>query len=88
MKQGRQTTVGIGTPQVRWREMHQSGRPSIIMFEIRSLDEHVGIGNWPILGDPEANVLPGIAPAWIDFGQEFLSTAELSQPLRVVLIGS
>jgi hypothetical protein len=24
------TTAGIGTPQVRWREMHQSGRVSII----------------------------------------------------------
>ena len=26
----RRTSSGIGTPQVRWREMHQSGRFSII----------------------------------------------------------
>ena len=29
-KQPAHTTAGIGTPQVRWREMHQSGRVSII----------------------------------------------------------
>ena len=27
---GSLTKTGIGTPQARWRETHQSGRPSII----------------------------------------------------------
>src|ERR1700730_17652829 len=30
-----QSTAGIGTPQARWREIHQSGR-SAIMLEMRS----------------------------------------------------
>src|SRR5581483_10323391 len=36
-----QRKAGIGTPQARWRDRHQSGRVSI-MFLIRSRD-HLGI---------------------------------------------
>ena len=41
------TKSGIGTPQVRWREMHQSGRDSIM--PVMRCSPHAGVHSTPLM---------------------------------------
>src|SRR5690242_17280434 len=67
-----QTNTAIGTPQTRWREMHQSGRVST-MFEMRS-SPHAG-SHFTVLISSRARVRKVPPPVGVSIEMNHCSVA-------------